>query len=231
VQHLLANSLDLALAEVVQQSHTMTLLFNPEKGCAQDVTPMASEPLTQGRLAKSLSHQILRHIGQHNLQPGDKLGSEAELVAMFGISRSVLREAIRPLERLGIVDMRRTKNQSGLTVAAPRPDAIVRSAAIYLSQSNPSPAHVRAILKALEQAIIREATGLDSDSRLARSTLARQALRWPSNGGPESLATLLGNFYTCFSDLTSNPVIALFMKILSRTLLLDPLTGDQRDDA
>lgn len=42
---------------------------------------------------------------QGNLRPGDRLPSEAELVEQFGVGRGTLREAMKKLEALGVVNI------------------------------------------------------------------------------------------------------------------------------
>ena len=52
-------------------------------------------------VAKQLERLILK-----KLQPGDKLPAERELAEMFGVSRSSIRDAIRSLELVGLVEPR-----------------------------------------------------------------------------------------------------------------------------
>jgi len=52
-------------------------------------------------VAKQLERLILK-----KLQPGDKLPSERELAEMLGVSRSSIRDAIRSLELVGLVEPR-----------------------------------------------------------------------------------------------------------------------------
>lgn len=50
--------------------------------------------------------QVRRYIVTHGLQPGDRLPSEAELVGALGSSRVVVREALRALEAVGLLESR-----------------------------------------------------------------------------------------------------------------------------
>lgn len=60
-----------------------------------------------GRLADDVSNQIKEAIFQGDYQPGEKIPSEHELVGLFGVSRVIVREAIRNLEQTGLVEIRR----------------------------------------------------------------------------------------------------------------------------
>ncbi|NLW19860.1 MAG: FadR family transcriptional regulator [Clostridiales bacterium] len=55
------------------------------------------------KLYSLVFRQIRAYILQNNLQPGDLLPTEQALVDMLGVSRNVLREAIKSMELLGMV--------------------------------------------------------------------------------------------------------------------------------
>ncbi len=63
---------------------------------------------------------------------GQSLGSEHELTNRYGVSRAVLREAVRVLESHGVAEMRLGRG-GGLRVSAPRADAAVDSFDLVLS--------------------------------------------------------------------------------------------------
>lgn len=56
-------------------------------------------------LSKIVSEQLKQYIIDQKLKPGDRLPSEREMVSQMGISRSVIREALRYLEISGIVSI------------------------------------------------------------------------------------------------------------------------------
>lgn len=58
------------------------------------------------RAGASIADQIKNHIFLNRLRPGDPLPTETELCAMFGVSRSGVREAVRTLAALDIVEVR-----------------------------------------------------------------------------------------------------------------------------
>jgi GntR family transcriptional repressor for pyruvate dehydrogenase complex len=57
----------------------------------------------------AVSESILSLIRSGELKPGTRLPSEPQLIAMTGVSRSSVREAIRSLETMGLVEIRRGK--------------------------------------------------------------------------------------------------------------------------
>jgi GntR family transcriptional repressor for pyruvate dehydrogenase complex len=92
-----------------------------------------SEPLDlslrRDRLHKQIADQIQDLIVARSLRPGDKLPSERELADQLGISRTVVREAIRTLSVRGLV---RVKPGCGSYIEALTPDAALASIELLL---------------------------------------------------------------------------------------------------
>jgi GntR family transcriptional repressor for pyruvate dehydrogenase complex len=64
-----------------------------------------TEPETAGSLVHRAMHGIAAYIRGQDFVIGDQLPSEAKLADLMGVSRTVIREAIRGLSVLGIVDI------------------------------------------------------------------------------------------------------------------------------
>jgi DNA-binding FadR family transcriptional regulator len=86
-----------------------------------------------GKGAEAVARNITQTIVADGLQPGDLVGTEPELIAREGVSRALLREAVRLLEHHHIARMRRGPG-GGLFVMAPSADAVTEVAAIYLAR-------------------------------------------------------------------------------------------------
>lgn len=65
-----------------------------------------SPSVRDGRLHDEVSRQIARQIVLGALQSGTTLPAETELIARFGVSRMVVREALRRLEEAGMIVIR-----------------------------------------------------------------------------------------------------------------------------
>lgn len=63
------------------------------------------ESVRRNRLSEQVAEQLEAFI-LHNLKAGDKLPPERQLAETFGVSRSSIREAIRRLELIGLVEPR-----------------------------------------------------------------------------------------------------------------------------
>lgn len=84
-----------------------------EKG--QAVVSWDAPVVRQAPLSDQVAERIQDQIFLQNLQPGDKLPTERELGENFGVSRTVVREAIRILNARGLVA---SKDGSGIVVTA-----------------------------------------------------------------------------------------------------------------
>ena len=80
-----------------------------------DITPRTDR---QARLAEAVVEEMLTRIISGAAPVGSVLPREADLVSMFGVSRTVIREAIQALEQRGIT---RSRRGSG-TIVRPRRD-------------------------------------------------------------------------------------------------------------
>lgn len=90
-----------------------------------DLTPIKTK-----RLYEEIVEQIKQLIADGKLKPGDKLLAERDLADRFQVSRASVREAIRTLEMLGIIDIRPGE---GTFVRGTESDDIIRPLAMFLA--------------------------------------------------------------------------------------------------
>lgn len=65
------------------------------------------QPIAQSRAIDEVAAQIRQLIAQGHLRPGDRLPPERELAVQLKVSRNTLREALRALEHVGILVLRK----------------------------------------------------------------------------------------------------------------------------
>jgi len=63
------------------------------------------KPVRRIKVSDDIYHQIVFYISKADLKPGDRLPSERELAELFSSGRSAVREALRYLEALQIIEM------------------------------------------------------------------------------------------------------------------------------
>lgn len=64
---------------------------------------VADQPPDGVLLSVHLAHQLQEFIADNSLKPGERLPSERELSARYGVSRTVVRDALAGLEQRGVV--------------------------------------------------------------------------------------------------------------------------------
>lgn len=64
------------------------------------------KPIDKTSLSEEISRQIMRLVSSGDLKPGQRLPSERELCTRFGVGRSSLREALRCLTIVGVLETR-----------------------------------------------------------------------------------------------------------------------------
>ena len=79
------------------------------RGAPKKVSPMAGEamrPIHRTSVSDEIVAQLTDLIARNVLKPGDRLPPERELCKRFGVGRSSLREALRSLAVMGVLDGR-----------------------------------------------------------------------------------------------------------------------------
>ncbi|PPR78174.1 MAG: Pyruvate dehydrogenase complex repressor, partial [Alphaproteobacteria bacterium MarineAlpha3_Bin5] len=63
-------------------------------------------PVRANSVANQIVMQVREALFEGRFQPGDLLGSEKDLAAQFDVSRITVRDALRTLETMGIIEIR-----------------------------------------------------------------------------------------------------------------------------
>lgn len=83
------------------------------------------------KVSQSLAQLIIRDVATKHLGPGDRLPSEVEMLAEYGVARSSLREGLRILEVLGLIEIR-TGPSGGPVLREASIRDFARTASFYL---------------------------------------------------------------------------------------------------
>jgi len=110
----------------------------------------------KGRRYEQVAEQIQRLIASGALRPGDRLPPERELAAKFGVGRSSLRDAIRTLEVMGIVESRQG---SGTVVRDLSTESLVVPLASVLAHKRGLVAELLDVRRMIEPALARTSAG------------------------------------------------------------------------
>ena len=170
-------------------------------------------PLTPGvRLADQVARLLETEIRDGRLQPGDRLPTEAVLVEQFGVSRTVIREALSRLKSVGLIESRQG---SGVYVQAARIEPLQFDPAHSASQE--AVIQIVELRRALEAevaelAAYRRTPDVIDRIRAAVDELA-QAVRSGRDGVAEDVA-----FHRAIAQAAGNPFLIRTLDYLAQFL-------------
>ncbi|RSN64334.1 FadR/GntR family transcriptional regulator [Actinomadura sp. WAC 06369] len=154
------------------------------------------------KLSELVAARIQDAVAADGWPVGALLGSEADLMDRYGTSRAVLREAVRLLEHHGVARMRRGPG-GGLRVTAPDPAASIDSLALYLGYRRAGAEHLRTVREAIELGALGPVTARRREPEAAGRLEAAAREAPPAR------------FHDALVHLAGNPVLTLFLRILS----------------
>lgn len=112
---------------------------------------------------KSVQDAIRQYIVDNRLQPGDTMATEGELAKRLGVSRNSVREAVKSLESLGLLESR---HGSGLYVRKFSWDPLLDNLAYDLMQDISNLADLLEIRQVLELGMVGDALKLLTEEQL-----------------------------------------------------------------
>jgi DNA-binding FadR family transcriptional regulator len=166
----------------------------------------------QGKGAEAVARAITQTIVTEGLQPGELVGTEPELIEREGVSRALLREAVRLLEHHQIARMRRGPG-GGLFVAAPTTNAVTEIAAIYLARRGMQLAELAEMRTGVEVAIAGLAAQRTDDEGAAGLD---EALEHEEHATDAERAEAVHDLHAAVAAAAGNRVLQLVALVLIR---------------
>ncbi len=170
------------------------------------------EPLAAPeRLSDRVAGQLARRIDRGELGPDQRLPTEQQLAERFGVSRTVVREAVSRLKSMGLVVSR----QGAGVFVAPRGQARPLAFDPSVLQSLESVVHVVEVRRALEGEVAALAAQriTPAKARALRAALQKldAAVADGADGVEEDLA-----FHRCIAQATGNPQFERLLAFLEQ---------------
>lgn len=193
---------------------------------------MFNTSLQKRTLAQQVADSIKQSVLRGELSAGEALPTEPELAEQFAVSRAVVRDAVRLLSALGLVDVRHGR---GMYITEPGTDALSEALFIALRRRGASVWDVeelqqvllpRIIALATERATEEELNGLD-DAAERNIEVFREVVAASEEAGRElseletaRMAEAYGDFYQRLYAASHNRVMELLAQPLYRLLSL-----------
>ncbi len=172
------------------------------------------QPVRRSRLYENIVRQIQDLLAAKDLQPGDRLPGERELADMLSVSRASVREALRVLDYIGVVEVRAGE---GTFVATNPPTPLDPSVYSLLSER-------RFLLDLLEaRRIVEESIVQLAAKRATREDLEAlegflvQRERELATGKHDLASDLV--FHAMLAESSGNPVLVSLMRHLNELWL------------
>jgi DNA-binding FadR family transcriptional regulator len=156
-------------------------------------------------LAEALAEAIV----SRGLQPGDRLATEAEMIAEYEVGRATLREALRVLEAQGLIEVR-VGAGGGPFVARPGPHRLARMLSLQLRMSGVTLREVLDARLIIEPSLAGQAARRRSDGHGAALRANQRELEAAPRGSAGFLRVNEA-FHTLIADASGNrPLAALW---------------------
>jgi DNA-binding FadR family transcriptional regulator len=174
-------------------------------------------PIERARLFEQISAHIEGLIVSGRLRPGETLPSERELMQLFSVGRTAIREALFELQRKGVVA---AQNGARPIVALPTPEVIFAtlsgSVGLYLS-SESGMRDFQFARRILESAVARQAALKATPADIA--ALERALVQnEQSKHDPEQFVRSDVNFHLAIAQVTGSEMIVTLYRALDTWL-------------
>ena len=159
-------------------------------------------------LHKRVQQHIRQYIVANGLKPGDPLPPEGELANSLGVSRGSIREAVKALEALGVLEVR---HGNGLFVRPFNLDPVLSNLSYSLDFEPSTISELLQIRKWLETAIMTDVIAQIEDGTIAE--LQRILEEWEAILPTGSWAQYDRQFHRVLSRAVGNRMLTLFLEI------------------
>jgi GntR family transcriptional repressor for pyruvate dehydrogenase complex len=177
--------------------------------------PLFAQVERQPRLSDKVAQMMLDTILSRRLAAGDRLPSERELGDQFGVSRTVIREAVRALVAKGVIEVR---SGSGLRVAAVDASTVHESMSLFLRGGTLDYEKVHEVRKMLEVHIAGLAAERASEDDLRRLTEACESMEQAVADVDEAALRDL-EFHRVIARATHNELYLVLMDSIGQSLI------------
>lgn len=168
------------------------------------------------RLSDVVSERLLAAIRDAHLPPGAKLPSERELGEQFGVSRTVVREAVRDLAARGVLDVR---SGSGAAVARVDSSSVSDALALFLRRKGLlDPQKIHEVRTTIELQTVRLAAQRVTDEDLAEIRQTHERLA-EVGADPEAAAQADVAFHRAIAKSTNNELFLVLVDSIGDVMM------------
>ncbi len=166
-------------------------------------------------LSEQIADRIIQMIKDRHLRPGDMLPPERELAVMMGVSRPSLREALRALSIMDIIDNRQG---SGTYITSLQPDRLVEHLDIVFALDNSTYLNLFAARRIVEVGLAELAAKTITDEEIEglQTCLMRS---FETVDDEEKFLESDLELHNRITSATKNSILLLFMRSINKLSL------------
>jgi DNA-binding FadR family transcriptional regulator len=171
-------------------------------------------PIGGNRASERVVEQIRKSFFA-GMQPGDWIGTESSLAALFGVSRLTMRDAVRKLETCGMVEVK-VGVGGGLRVAHAAPERFAEALAVQIHLSGMTHEEIAEAASGLDPLLARLAAKRRSEDhlrQLAKLVEEHRAVRHI----PYEFNRSTSHFHVVIAEASGNRVLSNVVRALSAT--------------
>jgi GntR family transcriptional repressor for pyruvate dehydrogenase complex len=165
------------------------------------------------KVSDRIIDQIRDAVLSGQVKPGDRLASEKELITQFEVSKATMREALRVLEAMGLVEMRKG-TAGGVFVSEVDMKTAVHSMMNFLHFKSVSVRHITMLRFMLEPSVAHMAANYITEEDVHR---LEEMIEVDERGGRSEVRKEIG-FHRYLVRLTQNPILILMMDFVENIL-------------
>jgi DNA-binding FadR family transcriptional regulator len=187
-----------------------------ESGVAQDSVVSGFGPVERKILWQQVAEQLMAMLREKRLRPGDKLPPERELAAMMQVSRPSLREALRALSMMNVLEVRQG---AGTYVTSLETELLVEHLDFVLSLDESSLLELFEARKIVEIGIAGLAAQRITDEELAELE-AGLAISQETLHHPADFLHADEQLHKTITKAARNPIMSRVFDSISRLLMV-----------
>ena len=187
------------------------------------LTTKEDDSKSPGLVDRVIEH-LREHVASERLRPGSKLPSETALSAQLGVSRPVVREAMRTLAATGLVEMAVGKRATIVSLDGEMISRVIGNA-VLIGQANE--ADILELRRGVEITMVALAAERRSDAQAAELEAIIAEMAECIDDGERYLDLDL-RLHLVLSEATGNPLYALLIDALRQLIRMAMFAGRTR---
>jgi DNA-binding FadR family transcriptional regulator len=176
------------------------------------------EPIKRRKLSHEIIDRLIDMIQTGELQEGDRMPSEHEIMERYGVGRPAVREALQTIENMGLISIQHGERARVKKVTAEDVLGQIDSTTRHLlSSSSQNVEHLLEARQIFEAGVVILATQRASSNCIAKLKKKLEAMR-NAKGDRAKFLKNDQDFHTTIAEISGNPILQAVSNAMFRWL-------------